>query len=90
MFIPTPDPGSWIWIFFHPGTQIQGKKSTGNPDPDPEHYIFKIQFFFLVVHSSRLMCLVRKTSTYITRYMTSSCRISFGTGTGTQCNVQGA
>ncbi len=28
-----PDPGSWLWIFFHPVFRIQGSKKARIPDP---------------------------------------------------------
>ncbi len=35
MFIP--DPGSWLWIVFHPGSRIQGSKE--HRIPDPQHCV---------------------------------------------------
>jgi hypothetical protein len=30
--INIPDPGSWLWIFFYPGSRIQGSKKHQIPD----------------------------------------------------------
>ncbi len=35
MFIP--DPGFWLWIFYHSGSRIQRSKRHRIPDQDPQH-----------------------------------------------------